>query len=78
MASASSSLEDIISRLDAKNKALVQDWREQRDRAFALFDVCIDVIARVPVLGDKTVYPRTTLTMMEKKKTGTFCARRRF
>jgi len=22
-----------------------------------LFDVCIDVIARVPVLGDKTVYP---------------------
>ena len=38
-------------------KALVQDWREQRDRAFALFDVCIDVIARVPVLGDKTVYP---------------------
>mgnify|MGYP001236799250 CR=1 FL=1 len=57
MASASSSLEDIISRLDAKNKALVQDWREQRDRAFALFDVCIDVIARVPVLGDKTVYP---------------------
>ena len=59
MASASSSLEDIISRLDAKNKALVQDWREQRDRAFALFDVCIDVIARVPVLGDKTVYPHT-------------------
>ena len=57
MASASSSLEDIISRLDAKNKALVQDWREQRDRAFALFDVCIDVIARVAVLGDKTVYP---------------------
>ena len=57
MASASSSLEDIISRLDAKNKALVQDWREQRDRAFALFDVCIDVIARVPVLGDKTLYP---------------------
>lgn len=57
MASASSSLEDIISRLDAKSKALVQDWREQRDRAFALFDVCIDVIARVPVLGDKTVYP---------------------
>ncbi len=57
MASASSSLEDIISRLDAKNKALVQDWREQRDRAFALFDVCIDVIARVPVLGDKKMYP---------------------
>ena len=57
MASASSSLEDIISRLDAKTKALVQDWREQRDRAFALFDVCIDVIARVPVLGDTTVYP---------------------
>ena len=49
----------IISRNNnaAKTKALVQDWRAARDRALALFDVCIDVIARVPVLGDKTVYP---------------------
>ena len=61
-ASSSSSLDKdiiIISRNNnaAKTKALVQDWRAARDRALALFDVCIDVIARVPVLGDKKMYP---------------------
>ena len=60
--SSSSSLDKdiiIISRNNnaAKTKALVQDWRAARDRALALFDVCIDVIARVPVLGDKKMYP---------------------
>ena len=62
-ASSSSSLNNkdiiIISRNNnnAATKALVQDWRAARDRAYALFDVCIDVIARVPVLGDKKMYP---------------------
>ena len=62
-ASSSSSLNNkdiiIISRNNnnAATKALVQDWRAARDRALALFDVCIDVIARVPVLGDKKMYP---------------------
>ena len=52
-ASSSSSL----NKKDIIIKALVQDWRAARDRALALFDVCIDVIARVPVLGDKKMYP---------------------
>ena len=58
-ASSSSTLnKDIII---SRNKALVQDWRAARDRALALFDVCIDVIARVPVLGDKKMYPPNDL-----------------
>ena len=48
----------IVSRLDEHRRSLVRDWRRARDRALALFDVCIDVIARVPVLRDANAYPR--------------------